>query len=63
MARSPALTEAKIKRIVRAAKGAGMSYVRVEIEGDRIVVTETAAPASEPLNDLDRWRAKRAHSS
>ena len=59
-AQRSALTPAKIASIVRATKKAGMSFVRVEIEGEKIVVTEVALPTSEPQNELDRWRAKRA---
>src|SRR5262245_3273019 len=59
----PRVTQAEIARAMRAAKRAGM-YVRVEIEGDKIVLTEIAAPVSkEPDNELDRWRSKRAHEA
>jgi hypothetical protein len=63
MPKAKGLTVSKIKGIVRAVKDGGARYVRVESDGEKIVVTEIAAPTSEPDNDLDRWRAKRARST
>jgi hypothetical protein len=61
MTRGP--SAAKIKRVVSAAKKGGMARVKLEIDGEKIVVTEIAATSAEPQNDLDNWRTKRARSA
>lgn len=60
MRRGP--TAASIRRVVRAVKSAGAKHVRVEIEGEKIIVTELEA-APVPRNELDQWLEANAGSS
>ena len=51
------IREADIKRTVKAVVAAGLSVVRVEVEGGKLVViTDQGAPAGN--SPLESWRAK-----
>jgi len=57
MVRGPTFRQQDLVRALKAARAAGVSIVRFEIENGKIVVV-TGKPEAEQVPDLDKWMAK-----
>lgn len=61
--RPPSFKQHDVTRAVKAAKAAGLTVTRVEIDPTtgRIVIGAGAAGETVPGNEVDRWLAENAH--
>jgi hypothetical protein len=59
MSRRSNLRQADIERALKAARNAGLTVARYEIEGEKIVIYSSDGVRHEPASDLDAWREKR----
>lgn len=57
--RRPTITQAVIARAVKAAKSAGLTVGRIEVEGERVTVYSADAARTEPTTILDGWLDKK----
>ena len=60
MRRPSLFKERDVTRATKAVRAAGLGIARVEIAKDGAIIVVPGVPASEPVNDLDKWLQQNA---